>query len=113
MPALLIAVALAATAPAARTELPPPPPQHAPASRFKCQDGGDLNAEFESRRAGLVAIVDAGDGPHALPLRPWDGGEPRIIWSDGTRTLTWSPGVNLMWMDGASHRMCGRAEHRH
>ena len=56
-------------------------------------------------------FVDAGDGPHALALRPWDGGAPKITWSDGRRTLTWSPGVQIMWMDGASHRMCGSAGH--
>ena len=87
-----------------------PPPPH---TSFKCQDGGDLTAQFMSRDAKLIAVVDAGDGPHALPIKPWDGGAARIIWSDGRRTLTWSPGVQIMWMDGASHRMCGRAEHRH
>ena len=109
--AFLLALALAAPSWA---QAPPTPAAPAAASsRFKCQDGGDLKAEFASRNSGLVAIVDAGDGPHALPIRPWDGGAARITWSDGKRTLTWSPGVQLMWMDGAAHRMCGRAEHRH
>jgi hypothetical protein len=30
------------------------------------------------------------------------------------RTLVWTSGVHLMWMDGgADHLMCGRAEHHH
>lgn len=112
MSALLFAIALAATTPPVQTAVPEAPAAPLPPGAFKCQDGGALIAQFESRPAGLVAIVDAGDGPHALPLRPWDGGSPRITWSDGARTLTWSPGVQLMWMDGASHRMCGGA-HKH
>jgi hypothetical protein len=78
-------------------------------TRFKCQEGGDLVARFATQGSGLVAVVDAGEGPHALPIRPWDGGPVRLTWSDGRRTLTWSPGVQIMWMDGEAHRMCGRA----
>jgi hypothetical protein len=88
-----------------------PPPAVRPYTAFKCEDGGNLTAQFTNRDAKLIAIVDAGDGPHALPIRPWDGGAPKITWSDGRRTLTWSPGVQIMWMDGASHRMCGSAGH--
>jgi hypothetical protein len=105
----LLAPAAAWTQPVA----PQPPERLTSDGRFKCQDAPDLRAQFASRAGGLVAIVDAGDGPHALPLRPWDGGAVRITWSDGRRTLTWSPGVHLMWMDGAAHRMCGRAAHSH
>ena len=54
-----------------------------------------------------------GYGPHALPGRPWTGGPLVITWSDGQRTLTWSPGVQIMWMDGSTHRMCGREGHHH
>jgi len=82
-------------------------------TRFKCQDGGELSARFAIADAKLVAIVDAGDGAHALPVRPWTGGPAVLIWSDGQRTLTWSPGVQIMWMDGVAHRMCGRGEHKH
>jgi hypothetical protein len=78
-------------------------------TRFKCQEGADLIAHFDTQAAGLVAVVDAGEGPHALPIRPWDGGPVRLTWSDGQRTMTWSPGVQIMWMDGVAHRMCGRA----
>ena len=82
-------------------------------TRFKCQDGGELSARFAISEARLVAIVDSGDGPHALPVQPWTGGPVVLRWSDGQHTLTWSPGVQIMWMDGDAHRMCGRGEHRH
>lgn len=82
-------------------------------TRFKCQDGGELSARFAISDATLVAIVESGDGPHALPVQPWTGGPAVLRWSDGQHTLTWSPGVQIMWMDGDTHRMCGRGEHRH
>jgi hypothetical protein len=114
--ALAVAVAAAAAAPslvrAAPQDIDPPA---APAgTHFKCQEGGDLVARFDTRGPGLVAVVDAGEGPHALPIRPWAAGGPvRLTWSDGQRTLTWSPGVQIMWMDGGAHRMCGREGHHH
>jgi hypothetical protein len=84
-------------------------------TRFRCQDGGDLLARFATERGRLVAIVDAldGYGPHTLAWRPYDGGPVKLTWSDGERTLTWSPGVQIMWMAADTHRMCGRSEHRH
>lgn len=82
-------------------------------TRFKCQEGGDLVARFDSHGARLIAIVDAGEGPHALPIQPWTGGPVQLTWSDGQRTLTWSPGVHIMWMDGGEHRMCGREGGHH
>lgn len=84
-----------------------------PPSTFKCESGRELQAEFVNRDAQLVAIVDAGDGPHVLALKPWTGGLPQITWSDGQRTLTWSAGVQLHFMDGATHRNCGRGGHSH
>jgi hypothetical protein len=85
------------------------------ATRFRCQDGGDLLARFATERGRLVAIVDAldGYGPHTLAWRPYEGGPVKLTWSDGERTLTWSPGVQIMWMAADTHRMCGRSEHRH
>ncbi|MFI4966658.1 MAG: hypothetical protein ACHP9T_14975 [Caulobacterales bacterium] len=83
--------------------------------RFACQDGGTLLARFTTERGRLVAIVDAfdGDGPHTLPWRPYTEGPVRLTWSDGLRTLVWSPGVQIMWMAADVHRMCGRAGHHH
>jgi len=85
------------------------------ATRFRCQDGGDLLARFATERGRLVAIVDAldGYGPHTLAWRPYEGGPVMLTWTDGERTLTWSPGVQIMWMVADAHRMCGRAAHNH
>jgi hypothetical protein len=89
--------------------------QGAPGTHFRCQDGGDIVARFASQDGQLVAIVDAfdGDGPHTLAWTPFTGGPIRLTWSDGRRTLTWSPGVQIMWMAADVHRMCGRAGHHH
>ena len=84
-----------------------------PAKRFNCQDGGSILYRFETQRGQLVAIVDAFDGygPHTLASRPYALAPVRLIWSDGQRTLTWSPGVQIMWMDASVHRMCGGGHH--
>ena len=119
--ASLIATALAATAlpalaqPAAMAQDGRPRLDGAGGSIFKCDSGDELVARFDSRDSQFVAIVDPGDGrPDVLPIRPWTGGPVEIVWSDGQRTLTWSPGVKIMWMDGAIHRSCNRGgEHRH
>ena len=113
--ALIFAALVAATPGASRTVIEPterdaPPPAQ---SAFACADGLGFSARFATRDAKLFAIVDAGDGPHALPLQPWDGGAARITWSDGVRTLQWNPGVQIMWMDGAGHHMCGRSGGHH
>lgn len=81
-------------------------------SEFACGGDRKLVAQFTGG-PGTAALVDAGDGPHALKLMPWRGGEPSVTWSDGVRTLVWSTGVRLMWMDGATHLACGRAAHHH
>jgi hypothetical protein len=115
LPALLVAVmtALAPTLAAAQEAAGAPTSTRPVSTRFKCQDGGELSARFAIADTKLVAIVDSGDGPHALPVQPWSGGPVVLKWTDGQRTLTWSPGVQIMWMDGATHRMCGRGEHKH
>jgi hypothetical protein len=100
--ATALTLALAAAAPRA-AEKPPA------ITAFKCEGGRDLTARFATQDARFVAIVDAGDGPHALTYVPFNGGGPvRLTWTDGVRTLTWSPGVQIMFADAAGHRMCGR-----
>ncbi|MFL5295825.1 MAG: hypothetical protein ACJ798_05525 [Phenylobacterium sp.] len=86
-----------------------------PPTRFRCQDGGEILARFVTERGRFVAVVDAldGYGPHTLASRPFEGGPVLLTWSDGHRTLTWSPGVQIMWMDDGAHRMCGRSGHSH
>ena len=115
LPALFGAalVAVAPTLVAAQEAANPGSTTRPVSTRFKCQDGGELTARFAITDARLVAIVDSGDGSHALPVQPWTGGPVVLTWSDGQHTLTWSPGVQIMWMDGATHRMCGRGEHKH
>ena len=83
------------------------------AKRFVCQDGGTLLTRFATEHGRLVAIVDAfdGDGPHTLVARPPELAPVQLIWSDGRRTLTWSPGVQIMWIDTGVHRMCGGGHH--
>jgi len=111
---VLSAAIVAAAAPGAALAQQDTDTRAAPGTRFKCQDGGELVAHFDSRGARLVAIVDDGQGPHALPIKPWDGGPVQLTWSDGMRTLTWSPGVQIMWMNGdGAHHMCGREGGHH
>ena len=87
-----------------------PPPA---ITAFKCDGGREVTAQFTTRDAVFVAIVDAGDGPHQLAYVPFTGGGPvKLTWSDGVRTLTWSPGVQIMFVDASGHRMCGRG-HKH
>ena len=50
---------------------------------------------------------------YRLAAQPPPSGEVRILWSDGPHSLTWSPGVRLMWMSGSTHLMCGRSSHHH
>ena len=84
-------------------------------STFKCQDGGELTARFDSEGTKQVAIVDTGKRTHTLPLRPWNAGEgPNVTWSDGRRTLIWSPGVQLRYSEGSAQRGCSRdGSHEH
>jgi hypothetical protein len=100
--ALVAVAALALTGAAAPSEEPA-------LSRFKCMDGPDLTAQFATRGTRFGAIVDAGDGPHFLPARPWTDGPVKLTWSDGRRTLTWSPGVLITWADGGIAKVCGRS----
>jgi hypothetical protein len=90
------------------------PPEAPPQALFKCDKGRELAVQFVMRDAVFVAVVNAGSGDHTLPVRPPEGNDPQVVWSDGVRTLVWTAGVHLMWMDGASeHLMCGRGEHHH
>ena len=101
--ALLAALALGGFAPA---DLPE---DLTAVSRFKCEDGPDLTAQFAMRGARFGAIVDAGDGPHFLPERPFTASPVTLTWSDGRRTLTWSSGVRITWTDGGAPMSCGRS----
>jgi len=121
IPALLAGAVLALAAPTSALAQAPEPesPTHGEpegaAKRFSCQDGGAILALFSTEHGRLVAIVDTFDGygPHTLAARPPELAPVQLIWSDGKRTLTWSPGVQIMFMETGVHRMCGGGMHHH
>ena len=116
---LIAAALLALGAPAVAlaqghdTEAPTAEETQGAAKRFVCQDGGAILTRFSTEHGRLVAIVDTfdGDGPHTLAARPPELAPVQLIWSDGKRTLTWSPGVQIMFMETGVHRMCGGGHH--
>jgi hypothetical protein len=119
-PLLLAATVLCLAAPVVAAAQERPPAAEAgeaqtegASKRFACQDGGTILTRFATEHGRLVAIVDTfdGEGPRTLALRPYGGPPVQLIWSDGRRTLTWSPGVQIMWMDASVHRMCGGGHH--
>jgi len=90
------------------------PPEVPAVSQFSCEGGPHLTAQFAMQGSRFGAIVDAGDGPHFLPERPFTASPVKLIWSDGRRTLTWSPGVLITWADGGAPKTCGRTfGHKH
>jgi hypothetical protein len=80
---------------------------------FACQDGSKLVLSFQNEIDGLSAMVSVGGASHRLPILAPEPGPVQIVWSDGQHSLTWSPGVQLMWMSGSTHLMCGRGGHKH
>ena len=120
-PSFLAAAILLAASPAIAQNLgprqspvrpmgPPDIPADVDAGKvFACEGDRRMVARFVTQDTGLVAVVDIGNGPMTLPVRPFEGGEPKITWSDGPRTLVWTSGVRLMFTEGATHLMCGRS----
>ena len=93
-----------------------PAPAHADkepttGATFACSNGSKLVLSF-SDSDGLSALIWLEGTSYKLAHRPPDGGPVQIVWSDGEHSLTWSPGVRLMWMSGSTHLMCGRG-HQH
>lgn len=79
---------------------------------FQCQDGSRLLLRFEPGD-GLSALIQVLGKTYRLPYQPPAPGPTQIVWSDGDHSLTWSPGVQLMWMGDGAHLMCGRGGHHH
>lgn len=79
---------------------------------FSCQDGSRLLLGFDDAGGVLSALVSVQGATYRLPALPPEPGPVQIVWSDGAHSLTWSPGVRLMWMSASSHLMCGRS-HTH
>lgn len=82
-------------------------------SAFRCADGSKMVLSFIDREDGVSALVWLHGQQHLLPNLPPEPGPVQIVWSDGANSLTWSPGVQLMWMSGPTHLMCGRGGHKH
>src|ERR1700755_554843 len=64
---------------------------------FQCQDGSRLVLSF-APGDGLSALIWVQGKSYRLPYQPPSTGPTQIVWSDGDHSLTWSPGVQLMWM---------------
>lgn len=79
---------------------------------FHCDDGSRLVLSFSDGSDGLSALIWVQGNSYKLAHRPPAPGPLRVVWSDGEHSLTWSPGVRLMWMSGSTHLMCGRG-HQH
>ena len=81
---------------------------------FHCDNGSRLVLSFLDSSEGFSAVVWLqGDSYRLAHQPPERGGSPRVVWSDGEHSLTWSSGVRLMWMSGSTHLMCGRGGHKH
>lgn len=80
--------------------------------QFACMDDNKMLLAFQDTAEGVDALIHVHGRSYRLPAAPSGSGEVKIVWSDGASSLTWSPGVKLMWMSGPTHLMCGRS-HRH
>lgn len=71
------------------------------AQTFACGSAGKMKALFSTDAGAFRAYVMWPDQPvRTLNVQPATG-EPLVAWSDGPRTLVWSPGVQLTWTDRA------------
>lgn len=82
-------------------------------SAFRCSDGSKLILSFVEQASSVSAQIWLHGETYTLPHQPPEPGPVQITWSDGAHALTWSPGVQLMWMSGTTHLMCGRGGHKH
>lgn len=80
---------------------------------FQCDNGSRLVLSFSDSSEGLSALIWLQGTSYKLAHRPPEPGPLQVVWSDGQHSLTWSPGVRLMWMSGSTHLMCGRGGHQH
>ncbi len=82
-------------------------------SAFMCEDGSKMVLSFIATDTGSAVLVWLRSVSYKLPYIPPEPGPVQIVWSDGEHSLTWSPGVRLMWMTRDAHLMCGRGGHKH
>jgi hypothetical protein len=79
---------------------------------FQCDNGAKLVLSFSDTSEGFSALIWLQGTNYKLAHRLPEPGPVQVMWSDGEHSLTWSPGVRLMWMSGSTHLMCGRG-HNH
>jgi hypothetical protein len=108
---IVIAAACTALSPAALAQTPVSEPDKGAA--FRCDDGSKMVLDFVETGDGLAAAIWLRGITYRLPNLPPEPGPVQIVWSDGEHSLTWSPGVRLMWMASDTHLMCGRGDHKH
>ena len=112
-----LAAALCLVAPTALAQMKPParaPSDDPRGSSFGCTDGSKIVLAFAETGNGSAALVYIGDASYRLTNVAPEQGIPKVVWSDGEHSLTWSPGVQLMWMASDTHLMCGRdGGHKH
>jgi hypothetical protein len=89
------------------------PPAQEGGSSFQCEDGSKLVLAFDVNGNGLDALVSLRGAIYRLPYLAPEPGPVQVVWSDGEHSLTWSPGVRIMWMASDAHLMCGRGGHKH
>lgn len=110
--ASFLAIAALCLTPAAIAQGSAPAPEEG--SAFACDDGGKLILSFAETGKGVAAHVWLRGVTYRLAYLPPEPGPVQIVWSDGEHSLTWSPGVRLMWMSNDTHLMCGRSGgHKH
>jgi hypothetical protein len=81
---------------------------------FGCTDGSKLVLDFVETGNDVAAMVSVHGVTYRLPYIAPEPGPVQIVWSDGEHSLTWSPGVQLMWMARNTHLMCSRSGgHKH
>ncbi len=110
-PLIALAAALCATAPAAPAQTQTAAPETG--ATFQCQDGSKMVLSFAEATNGIDAVIWLHGASYRLPNQPPRQGPVQVVWSDGEHSLTWSPGVQLMWMATNTHLMCGRGGHKH
>jgi hypothetical protein len=80
---------------------------------FQCDNGSRLVLSFMDSDEGLSALIWLQGENYKLAHQRQEPGPLKVVWSDGEHSLTWTPGVRLMWMSGSTHLMCGRGGHKH
>lgn len=108
---LAVLAAACVVAPTAIAQGSSPEPDHG--SAFQCEDGSKLYLDFAATETGSAAMIWFRTISYVLPYRPPEPGPVQIVWSDGRHSLTWMPGVRLMWLGEDTHLMCGRGGHKH